>query len=379
MKKIDIYLSPTDKKSGSYPVYVGRDFHFSDLLATHVTSDVLIITNEILAPLYLEKLHEGLSSHQKRVVSCVIADGEKYKSLESFSQIMQILLKENFHRDVTLIALGGGVIGDLTGFVAATFMRGVSFVQIPTSLLAQVDASLGGKTAINHPAGKNMIGAFHQPQAVLIDVNFLDTLPQQEFISGMAEVIKHALILDRHFFNFLVENQQKIFDRDKAIVAEMIFYSCQIKSKIIEQDEKEHGLRAILNFGHTLGHAIEQCSNYQILHGHAVSIGMAFALKLSCRFTNFPRADYVRCLDLLSFFQLPMELPSFNIDELWSAMSMDKKHKGQSWQYILLNHLGEAVIYVFSGDDLEYVRALLEEDLKRQHEKKGAKVEKFEK
>jgi 3-dehydroquinate synthase len=367
----------------SYPIYIGNNLALADLLPSYLNSDVLIITNETLAPLYLEKLHKALEflssnnlnnkNNKRKVISCVISDGEKYKSLESFTQIMEVLLKENFHRDATLIALGGGVIGDLTGFVAATFMRGVSFIQIPTSLLAQVDASIGGKTGVNHPLGKNMIGAFYQPKAVFIDVDFLGTLPDEQFVSGMAEVVKHALIADADFFEFLIKNQKEILNRNGGVLSEMIFYSCKIKSKIVMEDEREKGRRALLNFGHTLGHAIEKCSDYKILHGHAVAMGMAFALKVSCQWAKLSEEQSRKSLELLRAFNLPTEVPNLLIDDLWSAMKLDKKHDGNSWKYILLKKIGDAIIYSIDenkdenrnarGADSLYLRSALEEML----------------
>jgi 3-dehydroquinate synthase len=382
VKKLDICASAhlSDGPSRSYPIYIGEDLNFSEIFSACLdtdASDILIITNEILAGLYLDKLHSAfdLSHISKKVVSCVLPDGEHTKSLESFGQIMEVLLKEHFHRDVVLIALGGGVIGDLTGFVAATFMRGIRFIQIPTSLLAQVDASIGGKTAINHPLGKNMIGAFYPPKAVLIDVRMLATLPDKQFKSGLAEVVKHALILDENFADFLVENREKILAKEKTALSEMIFRSCKIKAEIVQKDEREEGLRAILNFGHTLGHAIETSMNYQILHGEAVSIGMLFALKLSCLWTNFPEEKLHKALGLWRAFDLPEKLKDLSSlcalnailpgncfkEKLLAAMKLDKKHAGNELKYILLEDIGQPVIYGVNAEKMQILSGLLEE------------------
>lgn len=327
----------------SYPIFIGQDLLGSGSLNSFVTgNEVLIVTNETIAPLYLEQVKNSFKDKQCDV--CILPDGEQFKNLEYFEKIIAHLLEANHHRTTTLVALGGGVVGDMTGFAAASYMRGVNFIQIPTSLLAQVDSSVGGKTGINHPLGKNMIGAFHQPKAVLIDIDTLKTLPDEQFRAGMAEVIKHGLIADAAYFEFLFENADAILAKDAAVLTQVIEGSCQIKANVVSQDERESGIRAILNFGHTIGHAIETAMNYQMLHGDAVFIGMRYALDLSVKHAGLSVESRNKALTLFSKFSAPIDMPSpLDIDTILSNMMRDKKF-ASSIKFILLTEIGKAVI-----------------------------------
>ena len=266
----------------SYPISIGPDL-LDDvtLFAPAIKGKrVMIVTNETVAPLYLERLQRTLAAWQ--LDSCILPDGEEYKDLESFNRIMTALLQGNHGRDTTLIALGGGVIGDLVGFAAACYQRGVPFIQVPTTLLSQVDSSVGGKTAVNHPMGKNMIGAFYQPKAVIIDINCLATLPQRELSAGLAEVIKYGIIWDAPFFAWLEQHIADLLALDSELLTQAIFRCCQIKADVVSQDETEMGVRALLNLGHTFGHAIEAEQGYgNWLHGEAVSAGSVLAAATS--------------------------------------------------------------------------------------------------
>lgn len=273
-----------DLDDRSYPIYISSGLlNSSKPLVSHIKSKrVCVVSNEIVFPLYGDALLAILQDYQVDYI--VLPDGEKEKSLDNFNVIMTHLLENEHGRDSTLIALGGGVIGDITGFAAACYQRGVDFIQIPTTLLSQVDSSVGGKTAINHPLGKNMVGAFYQPKAVLIDINSLNTLPEREFAAGMAEVIKYGILGDAEFFDWLEVNKAAIKNKDAEMLAEVINRCCQCKADIVAEDEKESGKRALLNLGHTFGHAIEAEKGYGVwLHGEAVAAGMVIASKLSVR------------------------------------------------------------------------------------------------
>tara|TARA_B100001094_G_scaffold333356_1_gene411038 strand:+ start:3271 stop:4242 length:972 start_codon:yes stop_codon:yes gene_type:complete len=306
---------------------------------------VLIVTNEHIAPLYLEPLLQHLESLDK-VETLILPAGEQYKNLASLELIATTLLKKNFGRDTTLIALGGGVIGDLTGFAASCYQRGTDFIQMPTTLLAQVDASVGGKTAINHNLGKNMLGAFYQPRAVLIDIATLNTLPEREFVSGLAEVVKYGAIWDQQFFHWLEAHTQRIIDKDKEALCYLIKKCCEIKAYIVEQDEREHHIRALLNFGHTFAHAIEAQTHYQqYLHGEAVAIGMCMAAQLSAHLDLISFADVERLRTLLKKLQIPLNLRhEASYDEYVTLMQRDKKNSQGSIHFVLLESLGKAKI-----------------------------------
>lgn len=331
----------------SYPIFIGRGLlQSSSTLEPFVTgSQVCIVTNETIAPLYLNTLVAQFEG-KKQCDVVILSDGEQFKNLDVLSEIFDVLIDNNHHRDTTLIALGGGVIGDMTGFAAACFQRGVRFIQIPTSLLAQVDASVGGKTAVNHPRGKNMIGAFHQPHAVFIDINTLETLPQREFIAGCAEVIKHALIEDDKFFYWLLDNAQKLFSLDEEAIKYTISMCCSIKSNIVGLDETEQSTRAVLNFGHTLGHAIEAITHFtNYLHGEAVSIGMFFAACLSCKIGKLSEQELRDIYQCLVTYSLPTALATaIDFDDLMKYMLSDKKITENKLKFILLDRIGKAMI-----------------------------------
>ncbi|MYM95289.1 bifunctional shikimate kinase/3-dehydroquinate synthase AroKB [Duganella vulcania] len=327
----------------SYPISIGPALlQDSALLARHVHGDkVAIVTNTTIAPLYLERVEAGLRQAGKQVTSIVLPDGEEYKNWSSLMQIFDALLAAKADRKTTLIALGGGVIGDLTGYAAASYMRGVDFIQVPTTLLSQVDSSVGGKTGINHPLGKNMIGAFHQPRAVIADTATLETLPARELSAGLAEVIKHGAIIDAAFFDWIEANIGKLMARDKGALAYAIARSCEIKADVVRQDEREGGLRAILNFGHTFGHAIENGLGYgEWLHGEAVGCGMVMAADLSHRMGLVDAATVARMRALVAAAGLPVKAPDLGVARWLELMEVDKKNEGGAIKFILIKPLG---------------------------------------
>ena len=314
-------------------------------VASYITGQqVLIVTNETIAPIYLKALQQPLEA-QFTVQVCVLPDGEQYKNQSSINQIYDVLMAAHFNRDVTLIALGGGVIGDMTGFAAASFMRGVNFIQIPTTLLSQVDSSVGGKTGINHPQGKNMIGAFWQPQMVLANMSTLKTLPARELSAGLAEVIKYALIMDVEFLLWLEHNLPAMLALDLAILGEAVKRCCQYKADIVAQDERESGVRALLNFGHTFGHVIETHEGYgNWLHGEAIAAGMVQAAELSQKIGWLTVDDVARVKRILSLANLPITPPPIEVQTALDLMGHDKKVKHGQIRLILLKSLGEAVL-----------------------------------
>ena len=327
----------------SYPITIGAGL-LSDpsLLAQHIGARmVAIVTNTTVAPLYLEKVAAPLRAAGHEVVSVVLPDGEQYKNWASLMQVFDALLANKCDRKTTLVALGGGVIGDLTGFAAASFMRGVPFVQLPTTLLSQVDSSVGGKTGLNHPLGKNMIGAFYQPRAVLADTATLETLPARELSAGLAEVIKHGAIIDAVFFDWIEHNIDRLMARDQQALAYAISRSCQIKADVVRQDEREGGLRAILNFGHTFGHAIEAGMGYgHWLHGEAVGCGMVMAADLSQRAGLVDMATVARVRALVAAAGLPTVAPDLGTQRWLELMEVDKKNEGGAIKFILMKPLG---------------------------------------
>jgi shikimate kinase/3-dehydroquinate synthase len=339
----------------SYPIAIGQSL-LSDveLLKRHIASQrVAIVTNTVVAPLYLQQVTETLQAAGKQVVSIVLPDGEEEKNWGSVMRIFDVLLSEKCDRKTMLIALGGGVIGDMTGFAAATYMRGVPFVQIPTTLLAQVDSSVGGKTGINHPLGKNMIGAFYQPQAVVADTMTLSTLPDRELSAGLAEVIKHGAIIDAPFFDWIEANIGKLMERDADALAYAIQRSCEIKADVVRQDEREGGLRAILNFGHTFGHAIEAGLGYgEWLHGEAVGCGMVMAADLSYRLGFIDERTRQRIAALVQAAGLPTVAPNLGTERWLELMQVDKKNEGGQIKFILLKPLGSAYITTVPQDVL---------------------------
>jgi 3-dehydroquinate synthase len=335
-----------------YPVYIGQHFLLSSakslhaLLIPHVKgSQVLVVTNETIAPLYLATLKEAFIDLQCDTV--ILPDGEMHKNQQNLDKIYDALMKHHHHRDTTLIALGGGVIGDMTGFAASTYQRGVAFIQIPTTLLAQVDASIGGKTAINHPLGKNMIGSFYQPEAVLIDLDTLTTLPEREFRAGFAEVIKYAFLEGGEFFQAV---RQAIASDCLSIktsqLADLVAHCCRIKAAIVEKDEKETGVRALLNLGHTFAHALEAYTQYQRwLHGEAVAIGLYCAASLSYQLGYLNKSDLALAEAMICGAKLPHRIPEdINLSKLQTLMLSDKKIKNQTLHFVLMKGFGDCYL-----------------------------------
>jgi 3-dehydroquinate synthase len=339
----------------SYPITIGQSL-LSDpeMVSRHVAGPrAAIVTNTTVGPLYLDRLSRALSDSGKQVTAIVLPDGEEEKNWASLMRIFDVLLAQKCDRKTTLVALGGGVIGDLTGFAAATYMRGIPFVQVPTTLLSQVDSSVGGKTGINHPLGKNMIGAFYQPKAVIADTSTLDTLPARELSAGLAEVIKHGAIIDAGFFAWIEENIERLLARDAAALAYAIQRSCEIKADVVRQDEREGGLRAILNFGHTFGHAIEAGLGYgEWLHGEAVGCGMAMAADLSCRLGFIDEATKTRITALIRAAGLPVRAPDLGAGRWLELMQVDKKSEGGQIKFILLKPLGTPIVMKAPEDAL---------------------------
>jgi 3-dehydroquinate synthase len=333
----------------SYPIYIGAGLLTNNNpLAKHIINDrICIVSNSTVYPLYGAAINSSLSSlNRYQFDECILPDGEAEKNLTNFDGIMSHMLTQGHGRDSTLIALGGGVIGDITGFAAACYQRGINFIQIPTTLLAQVDSSVGGKTAINHPLGKNMIGAFYQPKAVLIDVNTLKTLPKREFNAGMAEVIKYGILADSEFFTWIENNKAAIRSQDSEILTKMIAYCCQCKADIVAKDETEQGIRALLNLGHTFGHAIEADQGYGVwLHGEAVATGMVLAAKLSVTMNLLEASELRRIESLLSYFELPLDAPSeMNFNRFIIQMRRDKKNLAGKLRLIIPTAIGRTEI-----------------------------------
>ena len=331
----------------SYPISIGQDLlGNAALLGEKIRgTHVVVVTNTVVAPLYLQTLETQLHALGKTCSAVILPDGEVYKNWDNLNLIFDHLLAHKCDRKTTLIALGGGVIGDMTGFAAATYMRGVPFVQVPTTLLSQVDSSVGGKTGINHPLGKNMIGAFYQPQAVIADTATLNTLPDKELSAGLAEVIKHGAIIDATFFAWLEQNMSKLRAKDPQALAHVIARSCEIKADVVRQDEREGGLRAILNFGHTFGHAIEAGLGFGTwLHGEAVGCGMVMAAELSFRLGYIDFVSKTRIKQLVEAAGLPVVAPDLGEQRWLELMEVDKKNEGGQIKFILLKPLGTAVI-----------------------------------
>lgn len=334
-----------DLADRSYPIFIGSDLFCSANLAPYIKGNqVLIVSNDTVAPLYLEQLRAALPAVQ--VDAVILPDGEQYKTLDQLSAIYDRLLSCRHNRTTTLIALGGGVVGDMTGFAAASYQRGVNFIQIPTTLLSQVDSSVGGKTGVNHPLGKNMIGAFHQPQMVLASVDVLSTLPDRELSAGLAEVIKYGLVYDLSFLDWLEQNMAGLIARDTALLSYAIYRSCELKAEVVAQDEKESGVRALLNLGHTFGHAIESCQGYgNWLHGEAVAVGTVMAADLSQRLGWISVADCQRVMGIMQAANLPVSAPNgMSVDDFMSLMAVDKKVIDGQLRLILLRELGHAVV-----------------------------------
>lgn len=335
----------------SYPIHIGPNLLAQgDLLRVLVGDrNVCLVTNETIAPLFqssvLNALHDNEAASRK-VTVVELPDGEAHKTLASYERILTSALEDKHERSTVFIALGGGVIGDMTGFAAASFLRGADFIQVPTTLLSQVDSSVGGKTGVNHPMGKNLIGAFHQPIGVIIDTQTLETLPDREYAAGMAEVIKYGLIADANFFDYLIGHTEALVRRDEALLADVIARCCAIKADVVKRDEREGGVRAILNFGHTFGHAIEKEQGFGVwLHGEAVAAGMAIAARISAGRGAIEPGTVAALAGFLQAFSLPIHAPDgMGVDAFMSAMQGDKKVQAGKIRYVLLESLGNAFV-----------------------------------
>lgn len=344
MKTLKVELGQHGERS--YPIYIGQDLLAQPKLVEPYVegTQVLIVSNETVAPLYLEKVKQTFSAFDVETV--ILPDGEQYKNLDELNKIFDALLIAKFDRTCTLVALGGGVVGDMTGFAAASYQRGVNFIQIPTTLLAQVDSSVGGKTGVNHPRGKNMIGAFHQPRCVIADSDTLNTLEDNQLSAGIAEVIKYGLIRDMDFTKWLEENMHKLLERDPEALSYAIEVSCRCKAEIVAADEKESGVRALLNLGHTFGHAIETSTGYgNWLHGEAVATGMLMAADLSMRLGNLNQDDVERVDNILDMAMLPTRAPHhMDYEHFIELMMVDKKARAGKINFVLFKQLGDAIV-----------------------------------
>jgi 3-dehydroquinate synthase len=328
-----------------YPIYIGVSLlQQRELFARHIKGkQVLVVTNDTIAPLYLDKVGSTLEGFHVDVVT--LPDGEAHKNLETLNLIFNVLLEQHHTRQSTIIALGGGVVGDMAGFAAACYQRGIDFIQVPTTLLSQVDSSVGGKTAVNHPLGKNMIGAFYQPKAVVIDVETLSTLPERELSAGLAEVIKHGALADLAYFDWVEANLSSILKGDADALITMVKRSCEIKAGIVAEDERESGVRALLNLGHTFGHAIENGLGYgEWLHGEAVGAGLVMAADLSWRIGMLRLEEGVRLKALVAAAGLPVAPPPNLSNEMLKLMARDKKATDEGLRFVLLESLGRACL-----------------------------------
>ncbi len=305
-----------------------------------------IVTNNVVGKLYGDIVRDSLSANGIKSEIFSIPDGEEYKSLEWASKVFDAFVQHQMNRNSAVIALGGGVIGDLAGFVSATFMRGIPLIQVPTSLIAQVDSSVGGKTAVNHPKAKNLIGVFYQPKYVLIDIDVLKSLPEREFKSGLAEVVKHGVIMDKELFEYMESNVSRILALDPQSIEQIVARSCKDKVTIVEQDEKEQNIRAILNYGHTIGHGIETVTDYKVYrHGEAISIGMIVAGKIAVNKGILKEENLIRQINLLKAYGLPTTFPDLNVDSIINAIYLDKKIKADfKLRFVLPKDIGEAII-----------------------------------
>ena len=344
----------------SYPIYIGNNLLSQpELILKKIPGKhVFIVSNDRVAPLYLNNVLNACKN--LRCDHLILPDGEQYKTLATMQEIYTSLLENHCDRNTTMIALGGGVVGDITGFAAATYQRGIHFIQIPTTLLAQVDSSVGGKTGVNHVLGKNMIGSFYQPRCVIADLATLNTLDNRELSAGMAEIIKYGLIRDTEFFNWLENNIQKLLDRDPETLAYAVHRSCKNKAEIVAEDELEQsGKRALLNFGHTFGHAIETGTGYgNWLHGEAIAYGMLMAMRLSIKLRWINEQDYLRVEKLLQKANLPTQAPdNLSPENFMQLMSVDKKVRDEKLYLVLLKQIGEAILTA------EFKPSLLEETL----------------
>ena len=334
-----------DLGDSSYPITIGPGLLTDrSLLDTQIPGrDLLIVTNTTVAKLYLAKLTGSLS--HRHIADCILPDGEQHKTLQTAGWVLDALVANKMNRDATVVALGGGVVGDIAGFAASCYQRGVGYVQMPTTLLAQVDSSVGGKTGVNHSGGKNLIGAFYQPQAVITDTDVLATLPDRELKSGLAEVIKHGVVWDPLLFAWLERKIPQLLARDAEALSYAISRSCEIKATVVARDEREHNLRAILNFGHTFGHAIEAATSYEkYLHGEAVALGMIIAMDMSCRLGMIEASLKDRFRETIARAGLPTEAPHIGAAKAYELMQMDKKVLGGAVRLVLLERLGRAIV-----------------------------------
>lgn len=353
MSKIDHTVN-IDLGDRSYPIFIGSGLLTDGSLLSDTLPyrNIMIVSNETVAPLYLQNLKDALGN--RLIEQVVLPDGEQHKSMDVMNQIFDGLMNSGFGRDCCVLALGGGVVGDMAGFAAASYQRGVAFVQVPTSLLAQVDSSVGGKTGVNHALGKNMIGAFHQPSAVVIDTDVLVSLPLPELSAGLAEIIKYGFIKDAEFLLWLEHNMESLLARDKSALTHAIRRSCEIKAEIVAADEHEHGVRAYLNFGHTFGHAIETSQGYgNWLHGEAVAAGMAMALQLSGKLGWLDSAAVAHGIKIISSANLPVQPPAgMSTDIFLKLMSRDKKVRDGRIRLVLLQAIGDAIVSTDYDDTL---------------------------
>jgi len=342
MKTLEVDLG-----NRSYPIHIGTDLIDQPSLfaVCEKATSIYIVTNTTVAPLYTARLTKTLETFGKVVRTITLPDGESYKDWKNLQLIFDDLLKFGADRQTMLVALGGGVIGDMTGFAAASFMRGIRFIQVPTTLLAQVDSSVGGKTGINHPLGKNMIGAFHQPVAVIADLNTLKTLPSRELSAGLAEVVKHGAIADAQFLDWIEANAAALLACDTTALGHAVLRSCEIKSAVVSADEREGGIRATLNFGHTFGHAIEAGLGYgEWLHGEAVGCGMVMGADLSHRLNHISKPELERLTRIIQSMNLPIVPPKFGAARYMELMQVDKKTEGGQIRYVVLEKIGRAQI-----------------------------------
>ena len=336
----------------SYPILIGPGLladgrQLAELLPAR---DLLLVSNTTVAPLYARQVQDALAG--RRVIDVRLPDGEQYKTMETLQHVLDVAVANRLGRDCVVVALGGGVVGDLAGFAAACYQRGVAFAQLPTTLLAQVDSSVGGKTGVNHPGGKNMIGAFHQPMAVVADTTTLRTLPPRELRAGLAEVVKYGLIFDLSFLEWIEANVDGLLALDDAALAHAIHRSCELKADVVRRDEREAGDRALLNLGHTFGHAIETVTGYtEWLHGEAVATGMVIAADMSARLGMLRKEDVERVRTLLARIGLPVEAPRFGADRALECMRVDKKVKSGRIRLVLLEKLGAARFTADYADD----------------------------
>jgi 3-dehydroquinate synthase len=331
----------------SYPILIGEGLlQQAGLLRQHIPGrDILAVSNTTVAPLYMQALTSGLASSGRRIVETILPDGEAHKTLTTVGRILDVLVANRFGRDCTVVALGGGVVGDMAGFAAATYQRGVAYVQVPTTLLAQVDSSVGGKTGVNHPGGKNLIGAFHQPGAVIADTSALATLPPRELRAGIAEVIKYGLICDSAFFAWLEEHMDELLAAEPAALAHVVKRSCEIKAEIVGRDEREQGDRALLNLGHTFGHAVESATHYtKWLHGEAIGAGLLMAAAMSQECGLMKGGDVVRLQRLLERASLPVRIPEVSPQVALEHMKIDKKVQSGRMRLILVRSIGESFV-----------------------------------